>query len=258
MVLAQADRFERFSANAALSMRPHQSERVPRTPRAPSRRCTAKNTRLGFRTAPPRSRQGNTLASPRTPPENRRCGLEVASNVTLGARDYDPVTGRWSSKDPILFYGGQANLYVYVGNDPVNVVDPDGLVADIAAWFLLGGEGAAGAGAAAVAAPFAAIAAFGLAGKAAIDWYFDSAAAADSAAAVADAVAAVEVGNALIWMSKAAHEREGDGTRGKTIQEIIDAFKDKLTPGQLKKLIEKVEKLRGLRNKAKRGKKGCP
>jgi RHS repeat-associated protein len=47
--------------------------------------------------------------------------------VRFGARDYDPETGRWTSKDPILFNGGQANLYVYVGNDPVNRADPSGL-----------------------------------------------------------------------------------------------------------------------------------
>jgi RHS repeat-associated protein len=47
--------------------------------------------------------------------------------VRFGARDYDPSIGRWVSKDPILFGGGQANLYVYVGNDPVNRRDPSGL-----------------------------------------------------------------------------------------------------------------------------------
>ncbi len=47
--------------------------------------------------------------------------------VRFGARDYDPVVGRWIGKDPILFNGGQANLYVYVGNDPVNRTDPNGL-----------------------------------------------------------------------------------------------------------------------------------
>jgi RHS repeat-associated protein len=47
--------------------------------------------------------------------------------VRFGARDYDPQTGRWTAKDPILFGGGQANLYVYCGNDPVNCKDPSGL-----------------------------------------------------------------------------------------------------------------------------------
>ncbi len=47
--------------------------------------------------------------------------------VRFGARDYDANIGRWTAKDPILFEGGQANLYVYVGNDPVNHMDPSGL-----------------------------------------------------------------------------------------------------------------------------------
>ena len=40
--------------------------------------------------------------------------------VRFGARDYDASVGRWTSKDPIRFDGGQANIYVYVGNDPVD------------------------------------------------------------------------------------------------------------------------------------------
>ena len=54
------------------------------------------------------------------------------------------------------------------------------------------------------------------------------------------------------WYSKSQHEREGDGTRGKTYDQIREAFKDRLKPGELKKLIEKVQKLRGERNVQKR------
>jgi RHS repeat-associated protein len=46
--------------------------------------------------------------------------------VRFGARDYDAETGRWTTKDPILFAGAQSNLFTYVDNDPVNAIDPDG------------------------------------------------------------------------------------------------------------------------------------
>jgi RHS repeat-associated protein len=44
----------------------------------------------------------------------------------LGARYFDPSTGRFTSPDPLGFDAGDANLYRYVGNDPVNAVDPSG------------------------------------------------------------------------------------------------------------------------------------
>jgi RHS repeat-associated protein len=47
--------------------------------------------------------------------------------VRFGARTYDPEVGRWLSKDPILFNGGDTNLYGYVAQDPVNFFDPSGL-----------------------------------------------------------------------------------------------------------------------------------
>lgn len=46
----------------------------------------------------------------------------------FGARDYDVQTGRWVAKDPIRFAGGDTNLYGYTFSDPVNFVDPLGLV----------------------------------------------------------------------------------------------------------------------------------
>lgn len=48
--------------------------------------------------------------------------------IRFGARDYDPETGRWTVKDPIGFNGGQTNLFAYVNNDPVNFIDPTGLI----------------------------------------------------------------------------------------------------------------------------------
>jgi hypothetical protein len=47
--------------------------------------------------------------------------------VRFGARDYDAETGRWTAKDPILFAGGDTNLYGYVLNDPISYIDPRGL-----------------------------------------------------------------------------------------------------------------------------------
>ena len=46
--------------------------------------------------------------------------------MRFGARDYDAVTARWASKDPIRFNGGDSNLFGYVLGDPVNLIDPDG------------------------------------------------------------------------------------------------------------------------------------
>jgi RHS repeat-associated protein len=45
----------------------------------------------------------------------------------FGARDYDAEVGRWTTKDPIGFGGNTGNLYLYVENDSVNLLDPEGL-----------------------------------------------------------------------------------------------------------------------------------
>ena len=44
-------------------------------------------------------------------------------------RFYDPLTGRWLTRDPIGYDGG-INLYGYVGNNPGNEDDPLGLSGD--------------------------------------------------------------------------------------------------------------------------------
>ncbi|MFZ3493732.1 polymorphic toxin-type HINT domain-containing protein [Streptomyces sp. 5.8] len=47
----------------------------------------------------------------------------------LGAREYDPATGRFISPDPIIDAGDpqQWNAYAYSNNDPINKSDPSGL-----------------------------------------------------------------------------------------------------------------------------------
>jgi RHS repeat-associated protein len=69
--------------------------------------------------------------------------------VRFGARDYDAGTGRWTTKEPLGFAGGDTNFYAYAFSDPVNLIDSNGLYAgwDDAA-FIVGGAlvGAAGQG----------------------------------------------------------------------------------------------------------------
>jgi RHS repeat-associated protein len=52
--------------------------------------------------------------------EHAKSGL-----VLTWHRAYDPETGRWLSRDPIAEEGG-INLYGYVFNDPINLIDPNG------------------------------------------------------------------------------------------------------------------------------------
>ena len=56
-------------------------------------------------------------------------------SVRFGYRDYNPDVGRWTAKDPIGFVGGDTDLYGYVLNDPVNLVDTEGL------RFIFGSQG---------------------------------------------------------------------------------------------------------------------
>ena len=66
--------------------------------------------------------------APGTVPFGFAGGLYERSSglARFGSRDYEAASGRWVSKDPIRFGGGQSNIYVYAHEDPVNAIDPDG------------------------------------------------------------------------------------------------------------------------------------
>ncbi|HEX8440526.1 RHS repeat-associated core domain-containing protein [Archangium sp.] len=51
--------------------------------------------------------------------------------VRFGHRDYDPEAGRWTARDPVLYGGGQFNLYAYARNEPILHVDRSGLASTI-------------------------------------------------------------------------------------------------------------------------------
>ncbi len=59
----------------------------------------------------------------------RYTGREFDAETNLyyyRARYYDPTAGRFITQDPLLFGGGDANFYAYVGGDPVYYADPSG------------------------------------------------------------------------------------------------------------------------------------
>ena len=88
---------------------------------------------------------GNVLAdsSPGFQPFGFAGGLYDGTTklVHFGAREYAPATGRWLTKDPILFVGGDNNLYGYALADPINLIDSDGNWS----WTISGYNGVGGA-----------------------------------------------------------------------------------------------------------------
>ena len=84
--------------------------------------------------APPQYRAGRHppygCGSKLNPSDRFRIDDTATGLTYMQARYYDPVIGRFLSIDPVNFSPGRPdmfNRYAYVANDPVNMVDPDGL-----------------------------------------------------------------------------------------------------------------------------------
>lgn len=94
------------------------------------RSCGMVPTILGRRSNAIR-RHGPGLSQPpgeRTPRiPGRTPGAPCTGLFYYGYRCYDPLTGRWPSRDPIGERGG-VPLYGFVRNDPVQHIDEDGLI----------------------------------------------------------------------------------------------------------------------------------
>ena len=73
----------------------------------------------------------------------------VTGFVRFGLRDYDPATGRFTTRDPALFDAG-SNLYAYVADNPTSALDPTGLANGFgfgaSAYAGVGGGGSIGIG----------------------------------------------------------------------------------------------------------------
>jgi RHS repeat-associated protein len=83
------------------------------------------------------SDMGDTTMNYTVAPNNlyKYSGKELQTELDLdsydfGARHYDPRLGRWMTMDPLGITSEELSPYNYVENNPMNLIDPDGMQAN--------------------------------------------------------------------------------------------------------------------------------
>ncbi len=67
-----------------------------------------------------------TAANPFTYVGQYGVSADGSGLYTMGARTYDPTTGQFLTNDPTGLGGGDTNLRIYAGNNPIDLIDPSG------------------------------------------------------------------------------------------------------------------------------------
>ncbi len=91
----------------------------------------------------------NYTASPQNLYKYNDKELQTELNLNtydFGARHYDPILGRWTSIDPMAGKNHSFSPYNYVENNPMNMIDPDGMDPNTCDPFHNGGGGLGAAG----------------------------------------------------------------------------------------------------------------
>lgn len=103
---------------------------VAQAPPAGNRLCVRGQNLAKSSQEPPKSKKFSRARETESwvkRPRTKALSAKRRLNLHERQRQYDASTGRFITRDPLGFAGGDTNLYGYVLSDPINFVDPVGL-----------------------------------------------------------------------------------------------------------------------------------